>query len=104
MSEKTEMFNQLDKMKMPKETWTPIYSIKDLKVGFITIFKAQNDLIALRSFADDVKNVQSPLNKHPEDYEIWKIGKICLENGVIQSDVKYLGRALDYTENKTDNV
>lgn len=95
-NEAKEMLKQVDKIATPKETWTPLYSVKDLKVGYITEFKCQNDLIALRTFSDDVKNEKSPLSKHPEDYELWCIGKMCLETGVIISDIRYLGRALDY--------
>lgn len=95
-NEAKEMLKQVDKIATPKETWINLYSVKDLKVGYITEFKAQNDLIALRNFADDVKNEKSPLSKHPEDYEVWKIGAMCIETGEIISKISYLGRALDY--------
>ena len=30
---------------------------------------------AVRSFGDEVKNPQSPFNKHPEDYDLYSLGE-----------------------------
>lgn len=102
MSEKEEMLKAVNKMETPKETWQKLYSIKDLKIGYLTQFREQNDMTALRAFADDVNNPKSPLNKHPEDYEIWQIGEMCIETGEIKSKIKFIGRALDYVNTRSE--
>ena len=96
MTEKEEMLAAVNKMQTPKETWHKLYSVKDIKIGYLTQFREQNDMTALRAFSDDVNNPKSPLSKHPEDYELWSIGEMCIENGKIISEVRFIGRALDY--------
>lgn len=37
--------------------------------------------IAIRSFADEVNNPQSPMNKHPRDYDLYHLGEWDDETG-----------------------
>lgn len=98
-----EIMANLEKMKMPEKTYKKLYSIKDLKGGYFTPFATENDLMALRLFADDVNNPKSAMFAHPEDYEIWKIGVMCYETGEITSILEYLARALDYKKQETQS-
>lgn len=36
---------------------------------------------AIRAFADQVNNRQSPMNSHPEDYDLYLIGTYADEDG-----------------------
>jgi hypothetical protein len=58
------------------------YSIKDIKVGeFNTPIYVHNEKVALRLFAQDVHNPNSPLSKFPADYELWFVGEFHTETG-----------------------
>lgn len=40
--------------------------------------------VALRDFADQVNNKESPIASHPEDFELWLIGTLDDREGVIE--------------------
>ena len=40
---------------------------------------------AVRAFADEVKRPESPMGKHPEDYELWLIGEFDDATGAVSS-------------------
>lgn len=40
---------------------------------------------ALRSFQDEVNNPQSPMNAHPDDYDLYHLGEYDDDLGVINS-------------------
>lgn len=51
-----------------------VYSIYDEKAKiFSKPFQQINDGIALRSFIDLTKDKDSSINKHPEDYKLYRI-------------------------------
>jgi hypothetical protein len=53
-----------------------VYSVYDKKAqSYLTMFCRSHDGEALRSFADDVSNANSPFAKHPEDYSLYKLGQ-----------------------------
>lgn len=57
-------------------------AVKDLAVGaFMRPFFVQSRGVANRSFADEVNNAESPMNKHPEDYELYELGSFDEESG-----------------------
>lgn len=74
-----------------------LYSVKDVRVGFDGPQLAINDGAALRNFADMVANDKSYISKHPEDYQLFKIGEIELNTGDITPEVKFLANAIDFT-------
>jgi hypothetical protein len=84
--------------KIPEKTYTNIYGIKDIKFGFVQMLQYDNDLIALREFADNVNKFGTPINRHPEDYEIHKLGTWCHQSGEIVQDIKFLGTAISYID------
>lgn len=84
--------------KIPEKTYTNIYGIKDVKFGFVQMLPYDNDLIALREFADQVNKFGTALNRHPEDYEIHKLGTWCHQSGEISKDIKFLGSAVSYID------
>ena len=47
-----------------------LYSVKDVKVGFMNTWGEINDAAAKRDFGDAINNSQSTLNKHPLDMQL----------------------------------
>lgn len=61
-----------------------IYSIRDMKSGFLAPTCEVNDAVAQRNFEHAVLNSeQSLFFSHPEDYALFKIGEMDAEHGVI---------------------
>ena len=79
---------------------TNIYSIKDTKIGFSTIFTAPNNFVAIRMFADTCEQSDTLFAKHPEDFEIYKLGELNDESGEIKPEVTYLERATTFMKGK----
>lgn len=42
---------------------------------------------AIRSFMDEAKNPESPVHKHPEDYDLYLIGDYDTDTGMITPQV-----------------
>ncbi|QXN75192.1 nonstructural protein [Microvirus mar39] len=78
-----------------------IYSIKDKAIGFDGIFTANNDFHALR-MANDTVNAPEQLNqpmtliqKHPEDYDLYCLGKLNTDTGEITPETRFMQNLLD---------
>ena len=51
------------------------YSIYDSAVGaYMRPFVLQSDGQAIRGFSDEAMNPETPINAHPEDYALFRIG------------------------------
>lgn len=74
-----------------------LYSIKDVKMGFQQVFILPNNASAIRWFGDTVSNKDNPMNKHPEDYQLFKIGSMNEDTGELTSDVQFLENAVTFT-------
>ncbi|QGH72142.1 MAG: DNA binding protein [Microviridae sp. ctD0m35] len=55
---------------------------------------------AIRQFGDHVKNPNSPLNRHPGDYKLYRIGSMDPTSGLIKQELTpvYLSTALDFLQ------
>lgn len=62
----------------------PIYSYRDIKVGFGMPMVDQNDASALRGFAFAVNGRDGIMNFSPADFELYKIGEFDTEKGTIE--------------------
>lgn len=63
------------------------YAVYDKAVGaYMRPFVMQSDGQAVRSFSDEVTNTETPLNKHPEDYALFRCGMFDDATGVITSE------------------
>lgn len=64
-----------------------IYAIVDLKadaiIGGLQLHRA--DAAAIRAFGDIASNPETIVSKHPEDYELRRLGWLTLENEIEQS-------------------
>lgn len=77
-----------------------IYSIKDNKMGFEQIFIAPNNATAIRMFGDTCRDEKTLFAQHPEDFDLYKVGEMDDNTGVITSDVQFLEKALTFKPNK----
>lgn len=77
-----------------------LYSIKDTKMGFQQVFCLPNNASAIRWFGDTVTNKDHPMNKHPEDYQLFSIGTFDDQTGEITSKVDFLENASSFTSPK----
>lgn len=58
-----------------------IYCIFDNKagIGIRPLMTSRNDVVPVREFQAAVNNTESIFNKHPEDFDLVRCGKINLE-------------------------
>lgn len=64
-----------------------IMAIKDKATKvFMTPGYAHNIQMAMRDFADSLNNEQSPMNKHPHDFELYIVGLYDDNTGEIAAD------------------
>lgn len=63
-----------------------VYCIFDSKAeAYMTPWFVDKDGQALREFEDAIRDPQSPFNKHPEDYTLFKIGTFDQWKGKLSS-------------------
>lgn len=55
---------------------------------------------AIRAFGDEVVNPESPMAKHPEDYQLFQVGAFLDDSGVfeMQSPPHQISKALDFVK------
>lgn len=74
-------------------------SIFDSKLcAFMRPYFAPTVGAAIRAFGDDVVNVDSPVYKHPEDYQLYQVGAFLDDSGVfdMQSPPHQISKAVDF--------
>lgn len=77
-----------------------IFSIKDNKIGFSQVFVAPNNVAAIRMFGDTCKDKSTIFYNHPEDFELYALGEMDDNTGVITAEVSFLERATSFKENE----
>ena len=80
-----------------------LYSVKDVKVGFMNTWGEINDTAAKRDFGDAINNSQSVLNKHPLDMQLFKVGTWNDQTGELTSKVEYLASGADFYKEENKN-
>lgn len=79
-------------------TITHIVAVKDLAIqAFMQPTTVRAPGQAMRGFGDEInrKDAQNELQRHPEDYELWKIGTFDDETGEINHAPELLLRGKD---------
>jgi len=67
--------------------------------AYLRPFAAASLGVAIREFGEECKRPDSPLNKHPADYSLWKVGEFDDQTGaLIPSNPEALEQASHYTE------
>lgn len=60
-----------------------ILAVRDRKMGsYLRVFQAVTVGMAVRGFHDAVNDPQIEMAKHPDDYELWKLGTFDDESGL----------------------
>ena len=77
-----------------------VYSVKDVKVGFMSSWQATNDGEASRLFEATLKTPGTNIAQHPNDMELWKIGTLDDQTAEFEKDTKYICSGKDF---KLDN-
>ena len=72
-----------------------IFAVKDVKSGFQSPFTRVNKDIATRDFKNLCSSVEpNIITMNPEDYELWQLGTMDIDSGVIVSDVDFIVSAI----------
>lgn len=66
--------------------------------AFAPVMTVHTRAEALRTFRQEVNNPQSPLNKHPTDYELHILGSYDDQTGFINATSELIARAEDHLE------
>ena len=74
-----------------------IYSVKDVKMGFMTPIYQKNDAVAVRDLSNVVndKTNKTFISENYEDVELYKLGEFDEETGEIIPEVKFIIAARD---------
>lgn len=68
-----------------------IYSLKDVKSGYMSLTLYKNDELAVRAFKNMLSSDERNLvTMNPEDFELYRVGSFDLDSGIIVSDVKFV--------------
>jgi len=67
-----------------------VYSVKDLKTGYLPPTFDLNDLSAMRNFEHACMNEDSLFFTHPSDYQLFKIGTYDTETATITNEITFL--------------
>ena len=59
---------------------------------------------ALRAFRDEVNNPESPIGKHPTDYELWQLAEYDEETGQFFEQRERIIRGADLVQPKEPNA
>lgn len=70
-----------------------LFAVKDAKVGFISVFQAENKFIALRVFGEEANNANSPINKFSKDFALYSVGTFDEDTGSIVPEVEFIEEA-----------
>lgn len=62
----------------------PIYSYRDVKVGFGMPFTDMNDQTAMRGFSFAVNGKVDLMGFASQDYDLYRVGEFDTEKGVIE--------------------
>lgn len=64
-----------------------LFAVKDTALNaYMEIWGAPTVAAANRAFADGINDQQTPMYKHPEDYELWILGEYDQETGNIKAE------------------
>ena len=64
-----------------------IYAVRDAQLGFMSMFTAANDAVAIRNFAAGVNSLGTVMHDSPEDFALCHLGSFDDEQGVISSEL-----------------
>lgn len=81
-----------------------VYSIKDALVGYDRIFTAPSKSVATRVFGDACRDPGTVVSRNPGDFDLYEIGTLNTDDGVLTPSVVFVARAADMVERSVDRV
>lgn len=78
-------------------------SVFDVKASaYMQPFFVPNTSMAIRSFGDAVVNPETGISKHPEDFQLFKVGEFDDNSGLFSPVPvpEYLSKAVDFLNKK----
>lgn len=64
----------------------PIFSVRDVKVGFGTPNIDQSEVSAIRGFSYAINNREGIMNYSPKDFDLYRIGEFDVDTGLIKAE------------------
>lgn len=61
-----------------------IYSIRDVKTGYLSLLCEPDDAVASRNFEHAVRTADGLMRTHPQDFALYKVGTYDSEHGHIE--------------------
>uniref|UniRef100_A0AAU8AZT9 Nonstructural protein n=1 Tax=Dulem virus 174 TaxID=3145651 RepID=A0AAU8AZT9_9VIRU len=61
-----------------------VYSIRDVKTGFLNPTFEVNDAVAMRNFSHAIQQSESVLFTHASDFDLYRIGEFDSSSGRIE--------------------
>lgn len=79
-----------------------LFSIKDTALqAYMQPFFAHTRAAAVRAFTDGINDNSTPMNKHPEDYELYHVGEYDDQLGLVTGiPIELIARAKDLAMSK----
>lgn len=68
-----------------------IYSLKDVKSGYMSLMLYKNDELAVRAYKNLLTSgTDNIVVRNPEDFELYSLGTVDMDSGIINSDVRFV--------------
>lgn len=68
-----------------------IYSLKDVKSGYMSLMLYKNDELAVRAYKNLLSSGErNQVTMNPEDFELFCVGSIDLDSGIIVPEVRFV--------------
>lgn len=64
-----------------------IYVVRDAQLGFMSMFTAANDAVAIRNFAAGVNSPGTVMHDSPEDFSLCRLGTFDDDKGCISPEL-----------------
>ena len=80
-----------------------VYSIKDLKSGYLPPTYDINDLCAKRNFEHACLNTDSLFFSHPSDYQLFKVGTFDTDTGAFVTENTFLMDSPIFDKERSNN-
>ena len=64
-----------------------IYAVRDAQLGFMRMFTAANDAVAIRNFASAVNSPGTVMHDSPEDFSVCRLGTFDEQDGTISPEL-----------------
>lgn len=79
-----------------------LFALFDSKAAaFLPVFSAPTKAFAIRLVTDMVNDPQQQVAKHPDDYSLFQLGVMNMDDGVIKPEKMNLGNCVEFKDSAT---